>query len=142
MKSDIKTASALSFAAIILLAALLHMYWALGGSWFLFEASGGAIEPGSTLGSTTRLATWGLIVGMVAAAFLVLGRVKLLGKKVPQWFYGLSCWVMAVCMLFGAILNFSIDRVWDRFVFGPIFLLLFLLLVTVAVPDKGASKAV
>lgn len=137
MNNNIRKISAYIFTILILLAAILHAYWALGGSWFLYEASGGEIEPNASLPYTMRLITWALIVVMIAGVLLVLGRVKVIWPKVSQKVYALSCWIITVCMFLGALLNFSIPRFWDRFVFGPIFLILFILCVIIALPEKN-----
>ena len=135
MSPHTRRVCAYAFASMMVCAALLHAYWALGGAWFLHEASGGEIEPGAPLSFGMRIATWGLVAAMGLASLLALGRVELIARKIPQWFYALSCWVTAVCMFLGALLNFSIPRPWDRFVFAPIFVLLGVLISIVAWPQ-------
>jgi hypothetical protein len=135
-----RRASAYAFSTLILLAAILHAYWALGGTWFLHQASGGTLAAGAPLSATVRLITWTFVAAMVAAALLTLGRVGIIWRSIPPRFFGVSVWVMTVCMLLGAALNFSIPRFWDRFVFGPIFLVLFLLTLVIALPDRRCSE--
>jgi hypothetical protein len=139
MKTSIRKASAYIFSILMICAAILHAYWAIGGSWFVHEASGGAIEPGAPLSLELRLMTWAMIALMIIAALLAMGRVNIIRVKIPQWLFSVSCWVMTVCMFLGAVLNFSISRFWDRFVFGPIFLLLFVLIFIVALPERRAA---
>ncbi|MCP4896313.1 MAG: DUF3995 domain-containing protein [bacterium] len=133
--------SAFGYTLIIGVAALLHAYWALGGTWFIHQASGGGRDPGVALSDSAQMGTWGLVAAMVFSAILALGRVKLVLRWVPQWFYALSCSVMAVCMLLGSALNLSVsDTVWERWVFGPLFLLLFLLVFVIALPERRVPQ--
>jgi cell shape-determining protein MreD len=75
-------------------------------------------------------------VVLIAGALPVLGRVKIIWPKVSQRVYAIACWTITVCMFLGALLNFAIPRFWDRFVFGPIFLILFLLSIIISLPEK------
>jgi hypothetical protein len=139
MKTNIRKASAYTFTILILLVVILHAYWALGGSWFLHEASGGEIASNASLPYTMRLVTWALIMTMVVGVLLVLGRAKIIWPKVSPKLYAIPCWTITVCMFLGALLNFAIPRFWDRFVFGPIFLILFILCIIIALPGKGST---
>lgn len=139
MDLDIQKLSAYFFALLVSLAALLHLYWVLGGTWFLYEASGGAIEPGATFSPLLKLIGWAMIAGLLLAAVLALGRAGIILQNWPQWIFLVSSWGMAALMLLGAVFNFIIPRFLDRFVFGPIFLLLAILLIIIALPGKGPN---
>ena len=134
MKAVVRRVSAYIFCCLMAGAALLHVYWVLGGAWFLPQASGGALEAGVPLSLGARLGTLALIVAMIGATLLALGRVGQIGRNIPQRSYSVGCWVVAGCLTLGAALNFSVPRFWDRFVFGPIFLTLAVAMLVVAWP--------
>ena len=136
MRNNIQKASAIIFTILISLAAILHAYWALGGSWYLNETSGGKYEPGASLPLSARIGTWGLTILMILAALLVLGRVKLIWQKIPQWFYAISCWIITVCMFLGVLKTFPASYFWNRFGFGHIWIILFILTLIIALPEK------
>jgi hypothetical protein len=139
MPIKIRQYSAVIFAILMVAAALLHVYWALGGTCFLAQASGGFKTPyaaGQSLPPDVRLSTWGLVFAMLSAMLLVLGRAGFLLRRIPQWLYSLGCWGVTIVMLFGSINGFITPQFWNRYVFGPIFLLLFVLSLIVALPGK------
>ena len=126
MSNTIRKLSAFIFTGLIGLAAILHAYWALGGSWFLNETSGGKYEPGTSLPLNVRLGTLGLTILMILAALLVLGRIKLIWQKIPQWFYALGCWILTVCMFLGILKTFPASCFWSCFGFVHIWIVLFI----------------
>jgi hypothetical protein len=136
MRNNLRKASAFIFMILIGLAAILHAYWALGGFWFLNVPSGGKYEPGTSLPLNVRLGTGGLTLLMILSALLALGRVRLIWQKIPQWFYALSCWIMAVCMFLGTLKTFSASSFWNRFGFVHIWIILFILTLIIALPEK------
>jgi hypothetical protein len=136
MRNNIRKASAIIFTILIGLAAILHAYWALGGCWFLSETIGGKYEPGTSLSLHARIGTCGLSILMIMAALLTLGRVKLIWQKIQQWFYALSCWIMAVCMFLGVLKTFPASGFWNRFGFVHIWIILFILTLIIALPEK------
>jgi hypothetical protein len=136
MRNNIRKASAIIFTILIGMAAILHAYWAFGGSWFLNETSGGKYEPGTSLPLSVRMGTCSLSILMILAALLALGRVKLIWQKIQQWFYALSCWIMTVCMFLGALKTFPALSFWNRFGFVHIWIILFILTLIIALPEK------
>ena len=78
-----RRACALVFSAIVTGVASLHAYWALGGSWGIYEGSGRNFAAGESLSLGWRLETWGLVVLLLAAALLVLVRVGIIRLGIP-----------------------------------------------------------
>ncbi len=77
---------------------------------------------------------------MVLAALIALGRVGMIWRKIPQWFYAVSCWVMTACMFLGAMKNAPAEAFWNRYVFLPIWITLFILTLVLAWPMKKRMK--
>lgn len=93
---------AVIFAAI----ALLHIYWALGGS-----ASGMAAIP--TVGGKPSFTPSAFGTAMVAAAFVmamlvVLGQVGFLGAVIPHWIFRVGTFGISVIFLLRAIGEFRL----------------------------------
>jgi hypothetical protein len=106
---------AASLAVVLLLVAVLHAYWGLGGRWGLAQAVGGSdapIPPGWLI--------W-IVVGLLVAALLaVLGRAGFWGSRVPSWVFVVGTWALALALLVAALLNFLAATKWEVFVFGPV----------------------
>jgi hypothetical protein len=134
MKNNIRNTSALIYAVLISLFGILHVSWVFGGSLFLSKQRGGPWK--NSLPVNIELLTWIGISLMFLAAILALGRVKLIWKRIPQWFYAISCWVITTCMFLGAIINFIGPSFRAHFVWGPFWFILFILMLTIALPEK------
>ncbi|MBD3299226.1 MAG: DUF3995 domain-containing protein [candidate division Zixibacteria bacterium] len=125
MSASLQTAAAYVLTVMMLGSAGLHLYWVLGGTWFLATAAN--VPEGDFFKSTTMIAvTWIFIAGMLAAAYLALGRIGQVGRWIPQRLYTIGLWGLTVVTGLGALFNIIIigPRVWDRLVFGPILVVL------------------
>ncbi len=92
---------AVIFAAI----ALLHFYWAFGGS-----TSGMAAIPtvGGKLAFTpSALGTVMVALAFVAAALVALGQIDFLGDIVPHWIFRAGLFVISVLFLLRAVGEFK-----------------------------------
>ncbi|MFI5399795.1 MAG: DUF3995 domain-containing protein [SAR324 cluster bacterium] len=131
---------AMLFAAI----GLLHVYWALGGTWgadVALPARGGL--PGKPARFTFHPTPFGTLVVAVLlflAAVIVLGRAGLLSNAAPatHWIFVVGTWVLAALFLLRAIGEFRyvgfFKRVretefarWDTQLFSPLCLVIALL---------------
>ena len=135
-----RRACALVFSAIVTGVASLHAYWALGGSWGIYEGSGRNFAAGESLSLGWRLETWGLVVLLLAAALLVLVRVGIIRLGIPRLLVVGGCWVVAIAMLGVAIGDFDGSSNWSRAAFAPAAFVLFALAVVVAAPSRGTPR--
>ena len=140
MRREKKRPAAFLFAVILIGGAALHAYWALGGTRFLSTAAG--LEAGTEFQMTPLIiaVTWLFVAGMLLAVVLALGRVGLIGRRIPQKIYAIGLWGVTICAAGGALMNFLTPRAWDRFLFGPIFLLLFVLSLILALPQEEEGR--
>ena len=134
MGTTVRKTAAWLLSIMMISSAFLHAYWALGGTWFLATALGKSQEYVENLPMDIIILTWVFVVCMFFATYLALARVGVLPRFAPQWLYATGLWGFMVLMLGGAALNFGINDFWDRFVFGPIFLLLAILGLVLAWP--------
>jgi hypothetical protein len=125
--------AAIILAIAMLASAMLHLYWVMGGTWFLATALNMEVEQ---LPDNLVALTWILALGMVAAALIAVCRARLIKTRLPQWLFAAALWVFAFLMFAGAVFNALIPRFWDRWVFAPIFLLLAILSLIVALPAR------
>ncbi len=116
---------AIIFAAI----ALLHIYWALGGS-----TSDMAAIP--TVGGKQAFAPSAFATAMVAAAFVmamlvVLGQIGFLGEFIPHWIFRVGTFGISVIFLLRAIGEFRLVgffktltgtpfAYWDTWLYSPL----------------------
>ena len=112
----IKTLSillAIVFAAI----ALLHFYWALGGS----AASMAAIPTvgGKQAFTPSAFATVMVALAFVAAMLVALGQVGFLGEMVPHWIFRTGLFVISVMFLLRAIGEFRLVGFFKTFTGTP-----------------------
>jgi hypothetical protein len=146
MKQDTRTstrarrACALGFSVVVTGIAGLHAYWALGGSWGIYEGSGRNFPAGESLSLGWRLGTWGLVVLLLAAAILVLVRTGIVPLRMPRFLVVGGCWVVAIVMLGVAIGDFGGSSTWSRAVFAPAALVLSALVVVVATPSRRTTR--
>jgi hypothetical protein len=133
---EARRAAAFLLAGLMTAFALLHAYWALGGGWFIGTALNMDVE---RLPSNLVAITWIFVAGMVLVALTALYRVGLLGSKLPAWLPVTLLWGVTVAMFAGAVFDASIPRFWDRWVFAPIFLLLAILALILAWPEKTTT---
>ena len=116
-------------AAVLLVVAAFQVFWALGGSWGLSAAWGGAytdlpagLRVASALGATL------LVVG----AIVVLGRASYSAFALPSSVLRWGTWGFVALSALSALANFASSSNWERFLNGPIALLLALLCLIVA----------
>jgi hypothetical protein len=114
-----RTAYTLSVALNIL--AILHFYWAFGGTWGLAAALGRQqIDPSHGL----RVAAGAVGVVLLVAAVGVLGRACLWGDFVPWVLFYWGTWALVSGLFLAAILNLTAQTWRERLVFAPIALVL------------------
>jgi hypothetical protein len=120
---------AIIFAAI----ALLHIYWALGGS-----ASGMAAIP--TVGGKQAFTPSAFATAMVAAAFImaalvVLGQTGFLGEFIPHWLFRAGTFGISLIFLLRAVGEFRLVgffktltgtpfAYWDTWLYSPLCLVI------------------
>jgi hypothetical protein len=78
----------------------------------------------------------------VVAALVVLGRAGYWTSAFPPSIFRWGTWILVVAMTLSALANFASPSKWERFLMGPVALLLALLCVVVAVsPIEIAGRA-
>ena len=110
--------------AVLALVAVLHVYWAAGGTWALSEALGGQIDDSS---AALQLAAAVIALLVVGAALVVLGRLGLWGERVRFAVFRWGAWTLTVVLLLVALGNFAAETSWERFAFAPLCVVLALL---------------
>lgn len=138
--SRIRRACAVASAVLVAALAALHAHWALGGTWGSSAASHGTPNAAPALPLNSVLATWGVVALLVAAGALVLARGGLLPLGIPRWVASAGCVFVAffALVMLGASLS-DFAEPWSRFVYAPMALVLFALVVVVACPDRAGS---
>jgi hypothetical protein len=137
-------AFAILLAVIFTAIALLHLYWALGGS-----TSGMAAIP--TVGGKQAFTPSAFSTVMVAAAFVmatlvVLGQVGFLGQFIPHWIFRVGTSGIAVIFLARAIGEFKLVgffkqasdssfAYWDTWFYSPLCLFVAVIAFIVAFRD-------
>jgi hypothetical protein len=119
-----------TLAAALIASAVLHAYWALGGSWFLATALNMDVQ---RLPENLVMATWVMVAGMLLCAWVALARAGAVrARMMPDALLAGALWLMALAFTGGAIYDALIPRFWDRWVFAPIFAALAVLAVVAA----------
>ncbi len=132
---------AVIFAAI----ALLHFYWALGGS-----TSGMAAIPtvgGRQAFTPSAFATVMVAVAFVLAILVVLGQAGFLGAFIPHWIFRVGTFGIAIIFLARAIGEFKLVgffkqasdssfAYWDTWFYSPLCLAIALIAFIVAIKDS------
>ena len=118
-------AAAISFLAI----AAFQLALALGAPL------GGAAWGGShvRLPMGLRLASAFAVVFWVLAALVVLGRAEFDVSPFPSTFARWGTWILVGLLPLGAVMNFASRSRWERFLWGPVALILAGLCLVVAV---------
>ena len=113
----------------LVLAAGLHLYWLLGGSWAVHAGSGGAYSD-----VTPALRAYSAVVAvlLVAGCFVVRARVGLWRAPVSDHIVRIAMWVLTACLGLAALVNFAASTNVERFVIAPFTLALALLAFVVA----------
>lgn len=130
-----------AFAILMFFFAVLHLYWALGGTWGLAVASDGLSSGGDPLSSGMRLVMWGFALVLPAAAVLALMRVGAIRDVFPNRLTPVACWGIALVVLGVTIGAFSGDAdLWGLPLRGPVCLLAFILTLVIALPGRALSR--
>lgn len=120
-------------AAIISLGfAGAQAYWAMGGKWGLGGAWGGGY---SVLPTRLRIGSAASTLVFIAAAALVLARADYWEPFVSSDIVRTGTWVFAGATVLSALGNFASSSKWERFMNGPIALVLAGLFIVVALSD-------
>ena len=121
------------FAAIVagMLAAMsgMQLQWALGGSWALPEVSGGRWEELST---NAAIASAVLAVALLFGGLAVLGHAGFWGERVPFRYFHRTTALVSVALALAGLANLVSSTAWERFLFGPVGLVLAVLVFAVA----------
>ena len=107
-------------------ASLLHVYWALGGTWALEESigEGNPLPPGWSI--------WLVAGGLVMAALGILGQIELWGRFVSRRLLRAGTWILFVSLVAVTILNAFTGRFWEMVIIAPFCAVLALLTLVVA----------
>ena len=133
MTTDLRKPAGYTLAVLLMAAAMLHAYWALGGTWFLVTALNMEV---TELPPVLLWMTWGLVVALLVGTLLALLRAEIVALPIPSWIVATCLWIFTALALLGAVFNALIPRFWDRWVFAPIFVVLAILGLILAVPKR------
>ena len=126
--SGVRVAASLLWRSLVAVAGL-HAYWALGGTWAVREASGGASSEATT---SLRIQSAVIALLLVAACLVVRARAALWQTPVSDRVIGVAMWVLTAVLGLAAVANFAAATTWGRFAIGPFVLVLALLSLIVA----------
>jgi hypothetical protein len=121
------------FAAIVaaVLAAMsgMQLHWALGGSWGLSEVSGGQWEE---LSRNAAIGSAVLAVALFLGGLAVLGHAGFWGDRVPFRYFHRTTALLTVALAIAGLANVVSSTAWERYLFGPVGLVLAVLAFGVA----------
>ncbi len=110
--------------AILALVTGLHVYWALGGDWAAATAYGSRDLP-------PRAAVWIVVVLLLAAIAIVLGRMGAWGAGLPNWVFRIATWALVIVFVLVSLQNFAsglseetYGREWALYLIAPLLLVL------------------
>lgn len=121
--------AALALSASLTLLGLVHIYWALDGTWG-FAAALGRQEIDVTTG--LRLGAGAVAIALLVAAAGVLGRVGIWGGFLPWVLFSWATWTLAAALFLAAVVNLAARTRREQLVFAPIALVLGILALLVA----------
>ena len=127
-RSGVRVAASLLWRSLVV-AAGLHAYWALGGTWAVKEASGGAY---SDAAASLRIQSAVIATLLVVACLVVRARAGLWQPLVSGRVIGVAMWVLTAVLGLTAVANVAAATNWERFVIGPLALALALLSLIVS----------
>ncbi|HEV7643291.1 MAG TPA: DUF3995 domain-containing protein [Pyrinomonadaceae bacterium] len=136
---------AILLAVIFTSIALLHLYWALGGS-----TSGMAAVPtvgGRQTFTPSAFGTVMVAVAFVLATLVVLGQAGFLGAFIPHWIFRVGTFGIAIIFLARAIGEFKLVgffkqasdssfAYWDTWFYSPLCLAVAIIAFIVAFKDS------
>jgi Protein of unknown function (DUF3995) len=136
----------LVFAAVLLLLAAVHVYWALGGDWGS-SATVPTMEGRRTI-NPSRLATYAVALLLVVGAVIICGQVQLFATGRFSALFRLGSWFLCGVFLLrtmGNLKTFGIFKTvygtvfadWDTRLYSP---LCFALAVLAGVCPRGMIK--
>lgn len=108
------------------LVTLLHIYWALGGTW-AFQESIGEGNP-----KPPAWAIWLVSGGSVIAAIGVLGQIGMWGRWIPSVVFRVGVWILFGALVGVVVLNASTGNFWEVYVIAPLCAILAVLAFLVA----------
>jgi uncharacterized membrane protein (UPF0182 family) len=113
----------------LVIAAGLHAYWLLGGTWAVHAGSGGAYSD-----VTPALRVYSAVVAilLLAGCLVVRARAGLWTAPVPDRIVRIAMWVLTACLALAALVNFTAATNVERFAIAPAVLVLALLALVVA----------
>ena len=127
--SSVRRVAASALWRSLVAVAGLHAYWALGGTWAVHEASGGAYSEATT---SLRIQSGVLAILLVAACLVVRARAGLWRAPVSDRMVRVAMWVLTMVLVLTAAMSFAAATDWERFGIGPFALVLALLSLVVA----------
>jgi hypothetical protein len=96
---------ALTFAAVALILAALHVYWALGGKWGI-AASIPTIEGRRTI-NPAPLGTFAMALLLVIAAVTICGKAGLFAMGAWRAYFAVGSWCVCGVFLLRSVGNFK-----------------------------------
>src|SRR5215218_6016164 len=93
-------------ACVFAVLALIHVYWAAGGSLGHAAAVPTGAGGGARLFHPTRAGTLVVAAGLLLAALVVLGRLGVWAAPLPGWVFVWGSWVIALLFLARAVGEF------------------------------------
>jgi len=135
--------AAITLAVIMVFGAVLHAYWAMGGTWLLptiMNAPSGELPPDIVSGSIA-VVLWILAGIMLTVA--VLSPVRAYGTKsqLIQKICVVGLWCFSLLMLAFAVFNILGSQSLGRLVLAPIYLLTGTLTIYLALPPYRGHRA-
>lgn len=129
----VRVAAELLWRGLVLVAGL-QLYWALGGTWAVHAASGGAYSD-----VTTGLRVQSAVMAgvLVLACLVVRARAGLWRVPVSDRVVRAAMWALTAALALAAAVNFGAATNWERFGIGPFVLVLALLALVVARAGGG-----
>lgn len=124
----VQTAAAVAAGGFVLLAAF-QVLLALGAPWG--RAAWGGVH-GDVLPPKLRIASAVSVVVLLIAVLIVLGRAEYWGANVPSGIFRWGTWALVAMMTLSALANFASSSPWERFLGGPMALLLAITCLVVA----------
>ncbi|MBI3649929.1 MAG: DUF3995 domain-containing protein [Acidobacteria bacterium] len=126
------------FAAL----ALLHLYWAAGGS-FGSAVSVPMVDGKRAFNPSPMAALW-VAAALFMAMLVILGQLRVWGSGVPQWIFYSGTWTLCLLFFIRAIGNFKLVgfckqvhdtdfAYWDTRLFSPLCLLISVLAFSIAI---------
>jgi hypothetical protein len=102
----------LSTAGVLLALALLHVYWATGGTWGIDVTI--PKRDGKPLFEPPTAATLLVAFLLFSAGLVVLGRLGLWGSALPRWLFVAGIWTLVAVFLARVVGDFAWFGVFKR----------------------------